>query len=101
MSREIYKYEFESTVEIAEVESSLLLSLLAAECVHGESQARLDARHFFDVEQRCCVIDAGSDVGRDLNRLFIGFLHREFGEEAFSVRKVDHIENPVVAEAAA
>ncbi len=101
MTRDIYRYSFDSSVDIAEVEASLLLALLAAESLHGESQVRLDASHFFDAEQRACVIDAGSDVGRDLNRLFVGFVRREFGEDAFRVRRVAGIQNELVAEAAA
>jgi len=83
MSREIYKYVFDSSVDIADVETSMLLALLATESLHGESQVRLEAAHALDAEGRACVIDAGGDVGRDLNRLFVGFVRREFGEDAF------------------
>jgi hypothetical protein len=40
MSREIYNYVFDSSVDIADVETSLLLALLATESLHGESQER-------------------------------------------------------------
>ena len=43
-----------------------------------------------DAESRTCVIDAGTAVGFDLNRLFVGFVRREFGEDAFRVQRVDH-----------
>jgi hypothetical protein len=36
-----------------------------------------------------CVFDAGTPVGRDFNRLFIGFIRREFGEDAFRVERVE------------
>ena len=88
MSREIYKYVFDSSVDIADVETSLLLALLATESLHGESQVRLEAAHAMDAEGRACVIDAGGDVGRDLNRLFVGFVRREFGEDAFRVEYI-------------
>lgn len=88
MTREIYRYSFDSSVDIAEVEASLLLALLAAESLHGESQVRLEASHAMDAEGRSCVINAGGNVGRDLNRLFVGFVRREFGEDAFRVRRV-------------
>jgi hypothetical protein len=32
--------------------------------------------------------DAGTPVGRDFNRLFLGFLQREFGPESFRVERV-------------
>ncbi len=88
MTREIYRYRFNSTVDITDVEASLLLALLATESLHGESQVRLEASHAMDVEGRTCVIDADSNVGRDLNRLFVGFVRREFGEEAFRVERI-------------
>ena len=91
MPREIYRYRFNSAVDITDVEASLLLALLATESLHGESQVRLEASHAMDVEGRTCVIDAGSNVGRDLNRLFVGFVRREFGEDAFRVGRVDHV----------
>lgn len=89
MSREVYRYVFGPSVSIEDAEASLLLALLSAESIHGESQVRLDARHLFDADARSCVIDAATPVGRDLNRLFTGFLRREFGEDRFQVERVD------------
>ena len=89
MSNAVYRYRFLGTVPIEEVEVSLLLAVLAAESLHGEAQVRLDAAHTFDAEQRRCVIDATTPVGRDLNRLFVGFLRREFGEEVFAVERLE------------
>ena len=91
MPREIYRYRFNPTVDITDVEASLLLALLATESLHGESQVRLEASHAMDVEGRTCVIDAGSNVGRDLNRLCVGFVRREFGEDAVRGGRVDHV----------
>ena len=71
---------------------ALLLAVLATESLHGEAQTRLDAAHYLDLTKRACVIDAGTPVGRDLNRLFTGFLNREFGAEAFDVERVDEHE---------
>jgi hypothetical protein len=34
------------------------------------------------------VVDAATDVGRAIARIFTGFLSREFGEEAFKVERV-------------
>lgn len=101
MSREIYKYVFDSSVDIADIETSLLLALLATESLHGESQVRLEAAHALDAEGRACVIDASGDVGRDLNRLFVGFVRREFGEDAFRVERVERHPNCKPEEVAA
>lgn len=85
MSPEWYRYQFSADMPAEEIEATLLLSLFAVESLHGEAQTRLDAAHHFDAQRRACVIDAGTVVGRDFNRLFVGFLRREFGEDAFQV----------------
>lgn len=89
MTKDLYRYTFTSEVPTEEVEASILLALLATESLHGESQVRLDASHFLDGDRRSCIIDAGTPVGRDLNRLFVGFIRREFGDDCFQVSRVD------------
>jgi hypothetical protein len=91
MYREVYRYCFKSSVVSEEIEASLLLAILATESLHGASQVRLDVAHAFDAERHVCTIDATTPVGRDLNRLFIGFVSREFGEDAFEVHRVDAV----------
>jgi hypothetical protein len=88
MTQDVYRYVFAEGVPLEEVEASLLLALFGVESLHGESQTRLDAGHVFDPEKRTCLIDGGTDVGRDLNRLFVGFVRREFGEDSFSVERI-------------
>jgi hypothetical protein len=84
----LYRYQFAADVPVEEIEATLLLTLFAVESLHGESQTRLDAAHHFDTDRRACVIDATTAVGRDLNRLFIGFLRREFDADAFRVERI-------------
>jgi hypothetical protein len=92
MTKKIYHYTFSLKVPIEEIESSLVLAILTTESLHGETQTRLDVSHYLDTTKRTCVIDAGTPVGRDLNRLFTGFVGREFGPDAFSVNRVkEHI----------
>ena len=85
MNRELYRYNFDPKVPIRDVEESLLLAVIAAESLHGRSLVRLDASFRFDTQKRSCVVDAATDVGRAIARIFTGFLTREFGEEAFKV----------------
>ena len=100
MTKELYRYRFTAEVPIEEVEASLLLALLATESLHGEAQTRLDAAHYLDPIKRACVIDAGTPVGRDLNRLFTGFMGREFGADSFTVERVaEHHQQPQEAAA--
>ncbi|HEY8506669.1 MAG TPA: hypothetical protein VIL46_18950 [Gemmataceae bacterium] len=89
MARVLYRYTFGPEVPVEEAEASLLLAILAAEGLHGEAEVRLDGAHYFDPGGRRCVIAADTRVGMDLNKLFVGFLRREFGEDAFQVERVD------------
>jgi hypothetical protein len=93
MTKELYRYSFPPRVPVEEIEATLLLALWGAESLHGEAQVRLDATHFLDADRRACVIDAGTPVGRDVNRLFVGFVRREFGDGAFRVERVDAVQN--------
>jgi hypothetical protein len=86
---DVYRYAFPPDVPLEDVEAALLLAILAAESLHGEAQVRLDAAHFLDADRRACVIDAATTVGRDVNRLFVGFLRREFDEGALAVERLE------------
>lgn len=89
MASKVFRYQFDDSVPMEEVEGSLLLAILGVESLHGETEVQLSASHFLDVERRTCVIDAGTETGTDLNRLFAGFLRREFGKTNFTVRRID------------
>jgi hypothetical protein len=93
MTKHVYRYTFSPEAPIEEVEASLLLALLAAESLHGEAEVRLDATHYLDQAKCACVIDASTPVGRHLNKLFVGFVRREFGEDAFKVSRVQEHSN--------
>jgi hypothetical protein len=88
MAREQYRYAFPPPVSLDEVESTLLLAVWGAESLHGETQVRLEAPHRLDRDRRTCVIDVGTAAGRDVNRLFAGYLRREFAADAFRVERV-------------
>lgn len=88
MTQPVYRYVFEPSVSMAELEATIVLAIIATESLHGESLARLDLGHAFDAEKRAVVIDASTDVGRDFAKLFAGFVAREFGRESFQVDRV-------------
>ena len=89
MDNEIFRYSFAQEVPAREIEETLHLAVLAAESLHGQSKVRLDASYCMHPDKRSCVIDAGTDVGRDIVRIFTGFAIREFGESAFKVCRVE------------
>jgi hypothetical protein len=90
MTGDRYCFEFRSDLPMQEVEASLRLAFLATESLHGETQVRLDAAHSLNRRKRICMIDVRSRVGRDISRIFTGFLRHEFGENAFSVKRHQH-----------
>jgi hypothetical protein len=87
MNRNIYRYDFSDEVPLREAEDSLLIAVIATESLHGRSLVRLEASFCLDEKKRSCVIDASSDVGQNIARIFTGFLTREFGEGAFKVKR--------------
>ncbi len=89
MQTDLYRYAFDERVRPEDIDAALLLAIWGCEALHGEAQTRLDAAHFLDRAQRACVIDAGTPVGRDLNRLFVGFIGREVGPDAFRIERLN------------
>jgi hypothetical protein len=99
MTKELYRYAFPPHVPLEEVEATLLLAIWGTESLHGEAQVRLDAAHSLDPDRRACVIDAGTPVGRDLNRLFAHFVRREVSEDSYRVDRVTTDRNYATEEA--
>ena len=85
MAPAVYRYRFDPDVPLGEVEHTLLICLLAVQSLHGEAGARLTVGHHFDRRRRTCVVDGRTPEGRDLAKLFTGFLAREFGANSFTV----------------
>ena len=88
MEPKIYRFDFDETLSMGDVEATLHLAILAAEGLFGESTVRMDASYSIDDEHRICIVDARNEVGRSISRVFTGYLGREFGETSFNVRAV-------------
>lgn len=89
MTRDGYRYQFDESLPLREAERWLLLSVVAAESLYGRAPVRLDAAFCLDRQRRSCVVDAASDVGRAIARIYTGFLTHQFGESAFRVERVE------------
>ncbi len=87
MSRDVVRYQFDSTVPSQEIEGTLLLAVLAVAALVGEAAVQIDARYTLDPERRLCVIDAGTDTGRSIAKVFTGLATTEFGAGAFMVER--------------
>ncbi len=89
MSQKVYRYSFSSKLNIQDIEDSLFLAVLAAECLYGRPRARLDTSFSLEKKKMSCLIDAGTKVGCCIARIFTGFLTREFSEANFRVERLD------------
>jgi hypothetical protein len=88
MNRELYQYEFNAKLPFQEIEESLLLAVLATECLHGRALVRLNASFCLDPTNHTCVVDAATEVGQAIAHIFTGLLIREFAEEDFKVQRI-------------
>src|SRR5262249_8861281 len=88
VTHELYRYTFPNSVPLGGIEATLLLALWSVEALHGEAQVQLDAGHLLNRSKRKCVIDADTQVGRDVNKLFVAFLAREFGAGNFKIERI-------------
>jgi len=93
MTPTIYRYRIDRKVPPRDVEESLLLAVLAAEGLHGTARVEMDAACRIDKDTGHCVVDATTEVGRDIARIFTGFLIHEFGRETFAIDALDS-DNP-------
>lgn len=80
-----YCFKFTNAVDMRDVEETLLMSVIAAEAVHGRARVHLDARFNVDATNRSCVVGADSVVGQDIAKVFTEFLLLDVGESAFEI----------------
>jgi hypothetical protein len=85
MGKQVYRFSFNPEVSMQDVESFLLLAVLAAEGLHGKARVRLDAAYGVDEAKRSCVVDASTQVGQDVAAIFAGFAQCVFGPGAVRV----------------
>jgi hypothetical protein len=89
MNQRTRRYTFEAGVDTNDVSAALMLALWGVEGLHGPAAVLLDATYYFDPTHRVCLIHEATPVGRDFNRIFVGFLLREMAAECFTVEQVD------------
>ncbi|MGD0274602.1 MAG: hypothetical protein ABSB79_00875 [Syntrophales bacterium] len=94
MSKETYHFRFDVNIPSEEIKGSLLFAVLAAESLHGRSAVQLDASFHLDPEKHFCTVDATTEIGHDIARIFTGFLAQEFGEATFKVTRVTEMHVP-------
>jgi hypothetical protein len=89
MSDHIYSYEFGPSVSMRDARRSLQQAALTAEILHGIEAVRMDGDRRLSQSLRVCQIDGSTAAGRDIARLFTGFLTRQYGPGAFKVSRIE------------
>lgn len=87
MERIIYSYTLDNEIPLEEAQTLLDVAIDSTEALHGSAAVQLDGRFAIDEARRTIVVDAGTVVGRDANRLFTGLLIREFGQENVHIER--------------
>lgn len=87
MKVDVFRFEFTPTVPLADAELTLQLAMIAAEGLVGKARVCLDASYHVDGPRWAIIVDGTNIVGAIIVRIFVGLLNREFGEDAFAVRR--------------
>lgn len=88
MDKTITRFEFGQGTDLAEIESTLHLAVLAVEGLHGEARVRLEVRYRIDTPTTSVLLDCQTGSGRAVARVFAAFLTRELGADGFRVRRL-------------
>ena len=101
MSQPPYRFEIGEAVPLEEAELTLQLSIFAVEGIYGHATTRLDVRYDVDETGKALVVDASTECGAALVRVFAALLLREFGDDGFSVTRggADSTARPAPADA--
>lgn len=83
-----YQFKFDNKVPFEEIDSTLMIATLAAECLHGRTRIQLDAHFKASRKDNICWIDGDTVVGQTIARIFAGLMVRLFGEKAFKVKRI-------------
>ena len=87
MIRSIYRFSFDKTVSMDDVEKALALSTIVIEAIYGESAMRIDGIFSVDSKARTCIIDRQTDLGCDLAKVLIGFLRLSMNDGSYDVEQ--------------
>lgn len=86
------RYSFSTETDMNDVHAAMLLAMWGVESLHGQTAFHRDARYFLDTDERTCTIGLKTEVSRDLNQLFDGFLRRELRADAYWITHITQTE---------
>ena len=87
MIRDIYRFHFDNSVSLDGIEKALAISVIAVEAIYGEAAMRIDGVFGVDRRSRTCTIDRETDLGRDLAKVFTGFLRLSMNPGRYEVEQ--------------
>jgi hypothetical protein len=87
----VYMYLLDESVSAGQAESRMFLAAVNAENIFGEAQMRLDAKFRYERHGHVAWIDANTEVGKAIAKLFISYISTEFGGDACQVRHVEAV----------
>ena len=89
MIRETYRYTFSPDTDMDHVEEVLVLATMAVEGLHGRSRVHLDAAFTCDIGGATVDVEAGTETGDAIARIFTALLATTIGEAAFKVTRLN------------
>lgn len=88
MNLKTFRFQFARDVALSEAEQTLHLALYAVGGLFGEARVRLEGAYHIDEERSTISVDASTEVGAAVVKIYAGLLLKEFGEGAFQVRPI-------------
>ncbi len=95
----LYRYRFRAGIDLKEVEDTLRLAFIAAEGIFGQARVRMDTACAVDATINVIVVDASSLIGQVVGAIFTAFITHEFGQDGFSIRRVEGLPGQTLQEA--
>ena len=93
MNTNVYRFVFEPQIVLEEAEMTLQLAIFAAEGLFGAARVRLDFGYYVDEHSRTIIVAGTTEVGETIVKIFTGLALREFGEDAFRMRRIEANQN--------
>ncbi len=87
MESKIYTYQFDKSLSVNAIKETLLLAVIGAEGIHGATQLKLDNPIKFEKQGRLVTLDASTNIGKAIARIFTNLLQRQFPENNFQVSR--------------
>lgn len=82
-----FHFTFKPSVPADELQDTVTLATIATEALYGAERVALEAQAEVDPKSRTVRVRGETEVGRAMASMFLGFVWREFGQEAVTVRR--------------